>query len=368
MKNTMQKLIKSINQIKDPRRQWGNLRHKLVDILVIAFCAILCGAQTYDDLELFGKARKGWLSCFLELPNSIPSADTFERVFELIDPKMFARSLRRILTSQEMFGKIVAFDGKTIRGSKCMNQRAFHVLSLFLVDGQVVLGEEIVDEKTNEITAIPELLDEINVQGASVTIDAMGTQKSIAKKIIEKEANYVLTLKENHPNLYDDVKFYFENEDIRQKNVTKNHKHGREEVREYFLETEIGWLYDREKWSGLSAIGSVRATVVEKGKTREETRYFLTSLTDVVQFSKAVRGHWGIENHLHWHLDVTFDEDASRFRKGNSAAVWNVMRKTALEYLKKIDPGKRISLKSRRKMAGWDNSYLERLLVAGNQQ
>ena len=360
---TLKTLIKSVQQIPDPRRQWGNLRHKLADILVIAFCAILCGAQTYDDLELFGKSRKGWLSWHLPLPNSIPSADTFARVFELIDPKIVASRLRKILTDDEMFGKIVAFDGKTMRGSKCSDQRAFHALSAFLVDGQLVLGEEIIDNNSNEITAIPTLLDEIEVTGATITIDAIGTQTNIAEKIIQKGAEYVLALKRNHSDLYDDVKFYFENEHIQEQTVTRNRTSGHTEIREYFLETGIEWLHNREKWEDLSAIGAVRSTVTKMEKTYTETRYFITSLTDIDQFARAVRGHWGIENHLHWHLDVTFGEDASRVRKKNSATVWNILRKTALEYLKAVDPGKRTSLKSRRRMAGWDNDYLERLLA-----
>ena len=364
----IQKLIRATNRIEDPRRQWGNLRHKLVDILVIAFCAILCGAQTYDDLELFGKARKPWLSWYLELPNSIPSADTFERIFELIDPQIIAKRLRKVLTSDEMFGKIIAFDGKTMRGSKNSGHRAFHVLSAFLTDDQIVIGEEIVDEKSNEITAIPQLLDEINVTGATVTIDAMGTQTKIAEKIIEKGADYVLALKGNHADLYDDVQFYFENELAILNKTTQDCAHGRDEIREYFLETNIGWLYNRENWAGLAAIAAVRSSVTKKGETCVETRCFLTSLTDIEQFSRAVREHWGIENRLHWHLDVTFEEDASHFQNQNAAAVWNVLRKTALEYLKQVDPGKHVSLKSRRRLAGWDNSYLEQLLGSSSKK
>jgi len=359
----MQKLIKAVKRIKDPRRQWGNIRHKLVDIVVIAFCAIICGAQSYNDLALFGEARKVWFSWFLELPNSIPSPDTFERVFELLDARILAKRLREIFTCADMFGKIVAFDGKTIRGSKGLDHRAFHVLSAFLTDNQVVIGEDIVGEKTNEITAIPELLDTLNVEGATITIDAMGAQTKIADKIINKGADYVLSLKGNQSDLHDDVRLYFENETVILTKSTRDHGHGRDEIREYFLETKIDWLYNREKWTGLAAIGSVRSTVTTKGNTHSETRYFLTSLTDIEQFSRAVREHWGIENLLHWHLDVTFEEDAGRVRNRNAAAVWNVLRKTALEYLNKIDPGKNVSLKSRRKFAAWDNSYLERLLL-----
>jgi predicted transposase YbfD/YdcC len=364
MKNNMQKLIKAAKRIQDPRRQWGNLRHKLADILVISFCAIICGAQTYNDLALFGEARKMWFSWFLELPNDIPSADTFERVYELLDAQVVAKRLRDIFSSDDVLGKIIAFDGKTMCGSKSADHRAFHVLSAFLTDNQVVIGEEIVDEKSNEITAIPELLDSINITGATVTIDAMGTQTKIARKIIDKGADYVLALKGNHGDLHDDVRFYFENEEGILNKTTRDLAHGRKEMREYFLETEIAWLHNRDKWSGLAAIGAVRSTVKEKGTTRLETRYFLTSVTDIGLFSRAVREHWGIENRLHWHLDVTFGEDSARFRNRNAAAVWNVLRKTALEYLKKVDPGKNVSLKSRRRLAGWDNSYLERLLLS----
>jgi len=361
--NNMEKLIKAAEKVHDPRRQWGNLRHKLPDILVIVFCAILCGAQTYDDLELFGKAKKDWLSWFLELRNPTPSADTFARIFQLIDPKTFAKSLRNVLKSEELYGKIIAFDGKTMRGSGYDGQRAFQMLTAFLVDGQIVIGEEEIDDKSNEITAIPELLDQINVKGTTVTIDAIGTQANIAEKIIEKEADYVLALKKNHPDLYEDVKLYFDNESISQTKVTKNRSGGRQETREYSLETNIDWLYNREKWASISAIGSVRATVETKNKKQQETRYFITSLRDVEQFAHAVRAHWGIENGLHWHLDVTFGEDASRVRDQNAAAVWNVMRKTALEYLKQVEPGKKVSLKSRRRLAAWDNAYLARLLA-----
>jgi predicted transposase YbfD/YdcC len=359
MNSNVKKLIRAAKMVNDPRRQWGNLRHSLADVLVIAFCAIICGAQTYDDLEYFGNVRKLWFSCLLNLNNGIPSADTFERIFELIDPQNVAKCSRRILRSEDVLGKIIAFDGKTIRGSKSSEHRAVHVLSAFLTDDQIVIGEEIVDEKSNEITAIPELLDEINVKGATITIDAMGTQRKIAAKIVKKGADYVLALKENHPDLYDDVRFYFENENIFLKKEVSERAKGGVEIREYFLETNIDWLHNREKWAGLSAIGAVRSTITRKGKTYSETRYFLTSLTDIEQFSHSVRSHWGIENKLHWHLDVTFGEDAARFRKGNSAAVWNVLRKLALECLKRSNLGnQKSSIRSRRWLAATDVQLL----------
>ena len=367
MKN-IQKLIKATAQIPDPRRSWGNKRHKLADILVIAFCAIICGARSYDDFPIFGKARYTWLSVFLDLPNGIPSADTFERIFELLDPHMVARQLRKIFSDDDVVGKIIAFDGKTMRGSKNENHRAFHVLSAFLTDDQIVIGEEIVDEKSNEITAIPELLDEINVRGATVTIDAMGCQAEIVAKIIEKGADYVIGLKGNQGNLHDYVRNYFTAYAPPQETETHQNKHGREETREYYLETDIDWMPKRLDWKGFVAIGMVRSTVKTKAGTRTETRYFITSLTDVAAFARAVRSHWGIENHLHWHLDVTFGEDSSRIRHENAAKMWNIFRKTALEYLKRVDPGKSVSLKTRQKLAGWDNGYLVEVLLNSGEK
>lgn len=277
MNTNVEKLVKSAKTVPDPRRQWGHLLHQLSDILVISFCAIICGAQTYHDIELFGQAKELWLSNYLSLPNGIPNADTFERIFEMLDSKIVAKRMRWLLQSQEVAGKIIAFDGKTARGSAKGDRRAFHTLSAFLVE-------------------------------------------------IEKG-------------------------------------HGRIEKREYVLETQIDWLYGRERWAGIKAIGAVKSTVTAKGKTTSETRYFITSLTSIDDFSRAVRAHWGIENCLHWHLDVTFGEDSSRIRNKNAIAVWNVLRKLALEHLKTVPCGN-ASIKSRRKLAGWDDSFLERVLFA----
>ena len=300
----MEKLVKSAESVPDSRRPWGHLLHKLSDILVIAFCAIICGAQTYRDLEMFGKAKKIWLSNYLTLLNGIPNADTFERVFEMLDSKVIANEMRWLLKAEEIAGKIIAFDGKTIRGSKSESSRSVHVLSAFLTDAQIVMGEITCDEKSNEITAIPELLDMINVEKSIVTIDAMGTQTKIAEKIIAQKADYCLALKGNQSNLHDDVRLYFETEAIKNTMATSEKGHGRTERREYFLETEIDWLYGRERWAGLRAIGAVKTTVEIKGKSIVETRYFLTSLTNIDDFARAVRAHWGIENRLHWHLMV----------------------------------------------------------------
>lgn len=359
----MKKLIKSAESIPDFRRPWGHLLHKLSDILVISFCAIICGAETYNDLEVFGKAKEVWLSNYLSLPNGIPNADTFERIFEMLDPNVVAKKLRWILQTEEIAGKIIAFDGKTMCGSKSEDNRGLHVLSAFLTDTQIVLGEITCNEKSNEITAIPELLDEINVEKSIVTIDAMGAQTKIAEKIIAKKADYCLAPKGNQSSIHDDVRLYFQTETVKNVKKTLEKGHGRIERREYRLETEIDWLYGRERWAGLCAIGAVKSMIDIKGKVTEETRYFLTSLSNVEDFARAVRAHWGIENCLHWHLDVTFGEDSSRIRNKNAAGVWNVLRKLALEYLKKQAFGG-LSLKNLRKLAGWDSSFLEKVIFA----
>ena len=359
----MKKLIKSAQTVPDTRRQWGHLLHKLSDVLVIAFCVVICGAKTYRDLELFGNAKKVWLSNYLSLPNGIPNADTFERIFEMLDPNIVASKMRWFLQSEDVAGKIIAFDGKTMRGSKREESRGIHVLSAFLTDDQIVMGEIMCNEKSNEITAIPQLLDMMNVEKAVITIDAMGTQTKIAEKITQRNADYCLALKGNQSGIHDDVRLYFDTETVSNATVICEKGHGRSEKREYFLETEIDWLYGRERWAGLRAIGAVKSTVGMKEKTTVETRYFLTSLENIDDFSRAVRAHWGIENHLHWHLDVSFGEDSSRVRNKNAAGVWNVMRKLALEYLKK-QSSKGTSLKSLQKLAGWDSAFLERVIFA----
>lgn len=359
----MEKLVESAKSVPDTRRQWGNILHKLSDILVIAFCAIICGAQTYEDLEIFGKAKELWLSNYLSLKNGIPSADTFERIFEMLDPQVLGEKMRWLLQFEELAGRVIAFDGKTACGSVNEEHRAFHTLSAFLTDTQTVLGEIMCDEKSNEITAIPELLDMINVEESIVTIDAIGAQTKIAEKIISKNADYCISLKGNQSNIHEEVKLYFETEKVDQKKTVIEKGHGRIERRTYFLETNIKWLNGRERFAGLSAIAAVKTRVDCKGKITEDIRYFLTSLTEIDDLARAVRSHWGIENQLHWHLDTTFGEDSSKIRNKNAVGVWNVLRKLALEHLKKQASGK-TSLKSLRKLAGWDSKFLERVVFA----
>lgn len=342
----IQTLKESISSVHDSRRTaYGHIRHRLEDIVIIGLCVAICGGEDFSDMETFGREREKWLRQFLELPNGIPDADTFRRVFERLDPQELGGCLRRWLDVERGARGVVAVDGKTIRGSASSAHGAYHVVSAFAEESQLVLGELCVDDKSNEITAVPELLDMLDVEGAIVTADAMSCQRKTADKIIEKKADYVLALKDNQPELREDAALFFGSFGASLPTETALDKgHGRVERREYALATDIGWLAQRPLWKGLNGIGRAVSTVWEGEAQRTETRYFITSLTDLGAFARAVRKHWSIENQLHWCLDVTFREDASRARKDNSPLNMNILRKTALTCLSQAKYG-RISKK-----------------------
>lgn len=334
----IKELQKRIETITDPRRiSHGNIRHRLDDIIIIGLCTIICLGEDYNDMEAFGVEREQWLRTFLELPNGIPDSDTFRRVFERLNPKELSDCLSDWLNIEREKRGIVAIDGKTICGSGNTEHKAYHVVSAFVAENQITLGEVVVDEKSNEIKAVPELLDLIDVKGDIVTADAMSCQKEIAEKITGRGADYVLALKDNQKTFRKDVEDYFFS--VRQTpefnletetGKTLEKGHGRIEKREYYLTTDISWLDESKKWVGLKAIGMVRSEVTSREETTHDTRYFITSLTSIDEFSDAVRKHWSIENQLHWNLDVIFREDAARARKDNSPLNMNVLRKTAL--------------------------------------
>jgi predicted transposase YbfD/YdcC len=360
----IRKLKENISKINDPRRQYGYLRHKLETILAIAFCAILCGVGDYAAMVMFANKRFKWFSKHFDLTNGVPGENTFRRIFACLDPGQVAQCLRDLRQNKPgCKGKTVNIDGKTIRGSAQNGRGALHVVSAWVGEDHLTLGEVLTEEKSNEITAIPKLLDLVDAEGSTVTIDAMGCQKQIASKIVEKKAHYCLALKANHGDFYDDVSFYFENERVFQKLKQRAEKsHGRVEERWYALETDILWLAQKDEWAGLAAVGAAHSRVWEKGETREKTRYFITTLTDAGAFAKAMRGHWSIENQLHWRLDVTFGEDASGVRKNNAPLVWNVMRKSAIELLRNTDLGRKASVKNKMLMAAMDEKTMEFIL------
>lgn len=342
----IEKLKEEIKNIKEPRRtKYGNIRHKLEDILIIGLCTVICGGEDFADMEEFGKDREVFLRKFLELPNGIPDSDTFRRVFEKINPSELSACLLNWISIERDRRCVVAVDGKTICGSRNTEHKAYHVVSAFVAENQITLGEIEVEEKSNEITAVPELLDLIDVDGAIVTADAMSCQKKIVEKIIEKKADYTIGLKQNQPVLYKDTQDYMNEFSAELPTIKTSEKgHGRIEKREYRLLSDLSWLEQKKEWSGLKALGMVKSTVTEKEQTHEYTRYFITSLTDINEFADSVRKHWSIENQLHWCLDVIFREDASRSRKDNSPLNLNVLRKTALTLVSQAQYG-RISKK-----------------------
>ena len=358
---TMEKIIEKLEKLTDSRRRWGNLRHKLVDIVFIGLVSVICGGTDFEHMEDTGHGKYEWLKQYLEMPNGVPDSDTFRRVFERIDPKELGEVLQELVNVE---GKTVAIDGKTICGSGNDKHKAYHVVSAWVAENQITLGQLAAEEKSNEITAIPELIDMLDIKGSTVTIDAMGCQKQIAAKICGKKADYVFGLKGNQTSLLSDVKLYFEQEVPTYAERTLEKDHGRIEKREYYLETKIDWLTQREDWMGLNGIGMVKTSVISQktGEFSQESRYFITSLTDIHKFANAVRKHWSIESQLHWQLDVSFDEDASRARKDNSPLNLNILRKQALSMLNQADFGKRVSVRRKMSRAAMDNASLDLIL------
>lgn len=365
--------------IKDMRQQ-GKVLHKLMDILFIAVAGFIAGADDWEFVIMFAESRIEWFQKYCEMPNGIPSIHTFRRVFRMIEPKQFEKCF--ILWVKEIArrskGDIVAIDGKTARGAKesSEDKSPIHIVSAWTSQNNLFLGQVKTNEKSNEITAIPELLDLLMLKGSKITMDAMGTQKSIARKIVkDKEADYVMALKQNHEILYKDVEDYFEfqlKEEFKDTEYqfvrTTDKGHGRIEVREYYLITDISWLENRKEWEALKAIGMVVSKRTEKGKQSIETRYYLSSITNGTDFSNCVRQHWGIES-MHWLLDVTFKEDKSRIRKENEPENVALLRKMALNVLKidtKLDKENGVrpySYKCKRYKAALDTDYLEKVMI-----
>lgn len=357
----MEKIIEKLEKLTDSRRRWGNLRHKLVDIVFIGLVSVICGGTDFEHMEDTGHGKYEWLKQYLELPNGVPDSDTFRRVFERIDPQELGDVLQELVNVE---GKTVAIDGKTICGSENNKHKAYHVVSAWVAENQITLGQLATEEKSNEITAIPELIDMLDIKGSTVTIDAMGCQRQIAAKICEKKADYVLGLKGNQPSLLSDVKLYFEQEIPAYTEKTLEKDHGRIEQREYYLETKIQWLSQNTDWMNLKGIGMVRTSVtsLKTGEFSQESRYFITSLTDIHQFADVVRKHWSIESQLHWQLDVSFGEDDARARKDNSPLNLNILRKQALSLLNQADLGKRVSVRRKMSRAAMDNEVLHCVL------
>lgn len=358
-------------QLDDPRIERKKL-HPMPEILLLTLCAVICGADSWDDIELFGKSKLTFLCQYLPYEFGIPSDDTLRRFFRAIDTQQFQRLFVKWIEewlSPEVAGKVVAIDGKTLRGSHDGERLPIHLVSAFASEAGIVLGQIKTSEKSNEITAIPELLEWLDVRGALVTLDAMGCQKAIAEKIIEKGGDYLLALKGNQSRLHDDVRLHFE-EPAPTSLVqmacaeTIDKGHGRVETRCCRLSTDIDWLRElHPEWKNLNSIIAIDSQRFIGDTITQETRYFISSSkVSATQMLAAVRLHWGIENQLHWVLDMSFGEDQSRIRKDNAPTNVAIIRHAALNMIRKI-PKKRMGVKRMRKAAGWDDALLTEVLA-----
>ena len=368
-------------ELPDPRVKRTQL-HPLMNILILALLAVLCGAEGWEEMEEFGEAKYSWLCTFLDLPHGIPCADTFRRVFSALDPAAFGKCF--IAWAQALAGgtdgKIVPIDGKTLRHSfdTATGHKALHLVNAWVLENRLVLGQYATEEKSNEITAIPKLLDLIDVRGATVTMDAMGCQRAIADVIVEKGADYVMGLKTNQETAFEEVAEFFADaraNDFKDVPHTFHEtidgsEHGRIEVRRVWSTQDIGWFEDIGRWRGLRSIIMIeRERTVGDGKTSRECHYYWSSRESSAEvFARIIRGHWSIENELHWCLDVGFREDESRIRTDHGPENLALLRKVAINLAKNERTSKKTSKKGvrvKQKRAGWDNDYLIRLLRVG---
>jgi predicted transposase YbfD/YdcC len=358
--------------LTDPRTR--KVTYPLINVVVIAICAVISGADDFVAIADFGRKKLPWLSKFLDLRSGIPSHDRFNAILAAIKPAEFEKCLLSWMTTLHEItdGQVIALDGKTLRRSfdAASGKSAIHMVSAWATTNQISLGQVVVDAKSNEITAIPKLLEMLEISGCLVTIDAMGCQTEIAQKIVEAKADYVLHAKGNQPTLQQGIAQHFADhleDDFARTKVrryqTVEKGHGREEERYYRICPVPENLPDRSRWFHLRAIGMVISTTLRNGKECSEIRYYILSkYLSARRFAEAVRGHWGIENRLHWQLDVTFQEDQCRIRKGHADTNFSILRRTALSMLKN-ETSHKVGIKNKRLTAGWDEDYLLKVLL-----
>lgn len=368
-------LLDAFSDLPDPRLD-RQKQHKLIDIIAITFCATLSGMDNFVDVEFYAQEKKDFLRQFLELPNGIPSHDTFNRVWGLIDPKEFElRSQRWLQSLQDIFSvpnDVVAIDGKTMRGSAQAKRgiKGLHQVSAYATRLGITLGSCAVHDKSNEITAIPDLLETLHIKGCLVTIDAMGCQTAIAAKVLENKADYLLALKGNQGNLHEDVVVYFEkyireNIGLLSATETIDSGHGRIDIRRCWVASTIDWLIERHpQWPSLTSIVAIESERHIDNDVSIVRRYFISSRTaEAPSFLQAIRQHWAIENNLHWVLDVVFNEDAHQLRDRHAAQNLNVLRKMAIPLLRNTEgPKKNTSMSNKRKLCSWDENYLLKVM------
>jgi predicted transposase YbfD/YdcC len=363
MKTT--RVIDFFEPLNDNRRSTGNKQHELLDIVAISICAVISGAESWEEIEQYGNIKKKWLSTFLSLPNGIPSHDTFNRVISSVCPNQFEECFGNWVSSLIVAtGDVISIDGKTICGAKVNGKSPIHMVSAWSSANNLVLGQVKVDEKSNEITAIPELIENLAIEGSVITIDAMGCQKKIAKCIVDKKADYVFGLKENQADLLEEVVDEFRFSPTEQTSTDLDFGHGRIETRVCSVIKNFDLVSTHKEWKGMTSIIRIESTREFKGKDKIEksVRYYISSLNaSAERFQQIIRSHWAIENKLHWSLDVSFGEDLNRKRTSNAAQNFSLINKIALNLAKK-ESSKKLGIKSKLKIAGWDENYLLKIL------
>ena len=357
--------LEYFSRLTDPRVA-RTREHLLEEILLIAIAAVLSGAESWNDIEDYGESKQDWLATFLQLPGGIPSHDTFNRVFAALDPQELEKGFVAWVTSIARLtaGEVIAIDGKALKGTRQAGKALVHLVSAWANGNNLALAQRKVDDKSNEITAIPKLLQALELSGTVVTIDAMGCQRSIAEKIVERKADYILAVKENQPLLRDDIEDSFRMLAADTVSEEIDCGHGRVERRACSVLGDLSLLDRPSEWVGLRSLVRIQAERFHKatGKTERETRYYIASLPpDAARMNQLVRQHWGIENKLHWVLDVAFGEDRSRKRAGHAAQNFSVLNRIALNLLKQ-DKTCKVGIHGKRLQAAWDHPYLLKLL------
>ena len=381
---SLDRIMDLFEEIPDPRRPGGNIRHKLVDLLVIILLGVISGFETWLEIEDYAHAKEEWLKTFLELPGGIPSNDTYRRLMTRMRPEKLEEAYRQWVLPYvgSCIGKHIAVDGKTICAAsnyRLSNEETaegkLHIISAWVREDGISLGQIKTDEKSNEITAIPKMLENMDIKGCVVTIDAMGCQADIAKTIIRGEANYLLALKKNQPSLYESVEEYFKwtrTEPIEKRQLKEysyeEHEHGRHVHRKVEVCNDVSWIETVREWKQLSSIVCVTRKGEREGRQTEETAYYISSREwEAEEVSKYIQGHWTIENNLHWSLDVVFNEDSSKIHLGYSAENFSIIRKIAQKLLKAETTFKGGSIRRKAKRAALLNEYAEKILMLGDR-